>query len=65
MFAVDDASAASIRRAYEEDGELAAMVEFRRIYPLVQDNAHARSCVLMIASWRPISSPDVARPLAD
>ena len=56
MFTVDDAAAESIRRAYDESGELAAVVEFRRLFPLIQDNAHARSCVRMIASWKPTPS---------
>jgi hypothetical protein len=51
MFTVDDAAAAAIRRAYEEGGELAAVVEFRRHFPLIQDGELARSCVRSIASW--------------
>ena len=53
MFAVDDVAVEAIRRAYEESGELAAVVEFRRRFPLIQDGEHARSCVRMIASWMP------------
>ena len=65
MFAVDDAAAESIRRAYEESGKLAAVVEFRRRFPLIQDNAHARSCVRMIASWKPVPPPGAVRSPAD
>ncbi len=54
MFTVDDAAGGSIRRAYEEGGELAAVVELRRRFPLIQDNEHARSCVHMIAGWTPV-----------
>jgi hypothetical protein len=54
MFTVDEATAAAIRRAYEEDGELAGAVELRRHFPLITDNEHARRCVRMIASWEPI-----------
>ncbi len=53
MFTVDDATAEAIRRAYNEGGDLAAVVEFRRHFPLIQDNEHARSCVRMIAGWTP------------
>ena len=57
MFAVDEATAAAIRRVYEESGELSAVVEFRRHFPLIADNARARECVRMIASWAS-SEPD-------
>lgn len=53
MFTVDDATAAAIRRAYDEGGELSAMVEFRRHFPLIQDPEHARSCMRVIAGWTP------------
>ena len=49
MFTVDDAAAEAIRRAYEEGGELSAVVEFRRHFPLIQDGELARSCVRVIA----------------
>ena len=64
MFAVDDAAADAIRRAYEDGGELDAVVEFRRHFPLVQDNVQARSCVHAIASWKPKPPSDVAHPPA-
>ncbi len=64
MFAVDDAAAESIRRAYEEDGELAAVVEFRRHFPLIQDGDLARSCVRSIAGWAPIPPTGSAVPPA-
>ena len=62
MFTVDDAAAESIRRALEDSGELAAVVEFRRHFPLIQDHAHARSCVRAIAAWAPVSPPETTRP---
>jgi hypothetical protein len=55
MFVVDEITAEAIRRAYEESGELAGVVELRRHYPLLQDNRHARDCVRMIAGWKPIA----------
>ena len=60
MFTVDETTAEAIRRAYEESGELAGVVELRRHYPILADNAHARLCVRAIAGWRP--QPD--RPQA-
>ena len=54
MFTVDEATAEAIRRAYEDRGELAGVVELRRHYPLLADNAHARFCVWTIVGWRPI-----------
>ena len=54
MFAVDEATAEAIRRAFNERGELSAVVELRRHFPLISDNEHARACVRTIASWKPI-----------
>jgi hypothetical protein len=47
MFAVDDAAAAAIRNALRQGGELSAVVELRRCFPLITDNAEARRCVQM------------------
>ena len=52
MFVVDEETAAAIRRAWEEGGELAGVVELRRHFPLVADNAQARLCVRTIVGWR-------------
>ena len=54
MFAVNPEVADAIRQAFQERGELAAMVELRRHFPLFESNDQARSCVLAIASWKPI-----------
>jgi len=45
MFAIDEATAEAIRRAYESSGELAAVVELRQHFPLFENNEHARICV--------------------
>jgi hypothetical protein len=57
MFAVDEKTATAIRLAYKESGELGAIVEFRRHFPLIADNVRARECVRMIASWGPAKRP--------
>ncbi len=62
MFVVDEETAAAIRRAWEEGGELAGVVELRRHFPLIADNAHARLCVRAIVGWTPRSSPDQEPP---
>jgi hypothetical protein len=54
MFAVDEEIAEAIRRAFNEGGELSAVVELRRHYPGITDNTKARMCVRIIAGWRPI-----------
>ncbi len=38
MFTVDEATAAAIRKAYVESGELSAMIELRRHFPGIADN---------------------------
>jgi hypothetical protein len=48
MFTVDEHTAEAIRRAYEQGGELAGVVELRRRFPLIADNANARLCVSAI-----------------
>jgi hypothetical protein len=53
MFCVDETTAAAIRQAYEEGGELAAAVELRRWFPGIADNANARRCARAIAGWVP------------
>jgi len=53
MFAVDEATARAIRQAYQDGGELSGVVELRRHFPLIADNARARLCLQMIMSWAP------------
>jgi hypothetical protein len=55
MFVVTEAQAATIRTAYEQRGEFYAAVELRQLFPGITDNAQARECVRMIASWRRFS----------
>ena len=54
MFTIDEPTAAAIRRAYEDSGELAGVVEFKRYFPLIADHAKARECVNVIMSWLPL-----------
>jgi len=58
VFSVDEATAEAIRCASEQ-GELFGVVEFRRHFPLITDNARARVCVEMILGWtrRPALEP--------
>jgi hypothetical protein len=66
MFAVDE-TAEAIRRTFNDSGELAAVVELRRHFPLIQDNEQARACVRTIAGWKPLppKSPRARRPRRD
>ena len=54
MFLVSEADAAAIRAAYEQEGELSAAIEVRRLFPGVTDNAKARDCARTIAGWKPL-----------
>jgi len=56
MFAVNEPIARAIRDALEQDGELSAVTELRRWFPLITDNTEARRCVRIIAGWRPLPS---------
>jgi hypothetical protein len=44
MFTVSEAKAAAIRAAFEQGGELSALVALRRLFPGVADNTEAREC---------------------
>jgi len=57
MFVVDEVTAEAIRRAWNEGGELSAVVELRRHFLLIADNANARLCVRTIVGWARKSSP--------
>ena len=54
MFAIDDATLAAVRHAFEEAGELAAIAELRRRFSGIGDLAHARRIVRIILGWQPI-----------
>jgi hypothetical protein len=54
MFAVNEADAAAIRAAYEQGGELAAVVELRRLFPSLANNENTRICARTIAGWQPL-----------
>jgi hypothetical protein len=55
MFMVSEEDAAAIRTTFEQEGELSAVIELRRRFPGIADNARARECVRTIARWRPVS----------
>jgi len=63
MFCVDEPTAEAIRRVFHEDGELSAVVELRRHFPLITDIARGRECVRAIAGWRPL--PSSTKPESD
>jgi hypothetical protein len=62
MFSVDEATAAAIRQVFEESGELSAVVELRRHFPGIKDNAAARLCVRAPA---PEANPDMPYQIID
>jgi hypothetical protein len=54
MVAVSEAEAtATIRDAFNEGGELSAVVELRRLFPALADCENTRICAQTIASWEP------------
>lgn len=56
MFAVSQLEAEAIPRAYEDGGELSAMIELRRHFPGIVNNENARRCARTIPSWAPMPS---------
>jgi hypothetical protein len=57
MFVLTEADAAAIRAAFDQGGELSAVVELRRRFPGIADTMQARACVRSIAGWKPLSAP--------
>jgi len=57
MFMVSEADAAAIHEAFEQGGELAAAVEFRRRFPGITDNEKAREFALTILGWHSADVP--------
>ena len=48
MFVVSEEAAAAIRTAYEQEGELSAAIELRRLFQGITDNAKGRECARTI-----------------
>jgi hypothetical protein len=57
MFVVTEADAAAIRAVFEQEGELSAAIEVRRLFPGVTDNEKARAHARTIAGWKPLPAP--------
>jgi hypothetical protein len=54
MFVVTKADAAASRTAFEQEGEMSAAIEVRRLFPGITDNVKAREHARIIAGWRPL-----------
>ncbi len=54
---VPETDAVAIRAIFHKKGELSAVVELRRRFPEIGDNAKARACARTIAGWMPPSPP--------
>jgi hypothetical protein len=63
MFVVSETDAAAIRTTYEQEGELSAAIELRRLFPGIADNAKARECARTIAGWKPLPAACQITPL--
>ena len=61
MFCVTEAEAATIRNAFEQEGELSAGIELRRLFPGITDGAKAREMARVIAGWRPVPATRLPR----
>ncbi len=57
MFTVTEAEAATIRTAFEQEGELSAGVELRRLFPGITDGVKAREMARVIAGWSTLPAP--------
>ena len=49
------------RAAFQQRGEMSAVIELRRLFPGVTDNVQARECIHTIASWKPLPLRAVKR----
>lgn len=59
MFTITEAEAAPIRQAFERDGEFAAAVELRRLFPAIFGLPQARDCARIIAPRVHVASDPV------
>jgi hypothetical protein len=50
LFVITEADAAAIRATFNQEGELSAAIELRRLFPGVTDNAQARECARAAAT---------------
>jgi hypothetical protein len=57
MFVVTEADGAAIRTVSEQEGEMSAAIEARRLFPGITDNAKAREHTWAIAGWKPMVAP--------
>ncbi len=57
MFCVTESQAAAIRVVFDQQGELSAAIELRRLFPGITDNAEARAFARTIAGWQPLPVP--------
>ena len=62
MFVVSEAEATAIRTVFEQQGELSAAMELRRLFPAVTDSVQARECARTIAGWKPLPARPVRLP---
>lgn len=53
MFAIDESTVTAVRRAFAEQGELAAVIELQRHFPGISDRTQARQTVRLITGWQP------------
>ena len=51
MFCISEAQASVIRTAFDQRGELSAVVELCRLFLGLGNTALARECVRLIAGW--------------
>jgi hypothetical protein len=62
MFSVSEAEAAAIRTVFEQEGELCAAIELRRVFPFITDNKKAQEFARIIVGWKPLPTPTATRP---
>jgi hypothetical protein len=54
MFVVTEADAAAIRAVFDQEGELSAAIEVRRLFLAIADNVKVRAHARTIAGWKPL-----------
>ena len=54
MFCVSEDEATMIRAAFEQEGEMSAGIELRRLFPGIANGAKARELARVIAGWKPV-----------
>jgi hypothetical protein len=54
VFIITEADANAIRAVFDQEGELSAAIEVRRLFPDIAENDETQECARTVAGWKPL-----------